>query len=128
MLLLRKKNARGSWLPVVCFNWSTCTSTVPEENFPTSQRKAPDGNKDVWKCRSSRQGKYFLTCIKCTTDFLSNLHDPLTKFPGVDHFYRKSGSWGTIFPLKMSVQGTKIFRTKISVTVHATSPEGLQDK
>jgi len=57
----------------VCFNWSTRASTVPGENFPTSQRKAPDGNKDVWNCRSSRQGKDFLTCI--TTDCLSNLHD-----------------------------------------------------
>jgi len=30
----------------------------------------------MWKCRSSRQGKDFLTCIKCTRDCLSNLHNP----------------------------------------------------
>jgi len=41
-----------------------------------------------------------------------------TKFPGADHFYRKNVSWGTIFPLKISVRGTKIFRTKIPVTGH----------
>ena len=51
-------------------------AAVPAENFPTSQRKAPDGNNDVWKCRSSRQGKDFLTCIKCTRDCISNLHNP----------------------------------------------------
>jgi len=39
-----------------------------------------------------------------------------TKFPGADHFYQKNGSWGTIFPLKISVQGTKILRTKTLVT------------
>ena len=39
-----------------------------------------------------------------------------TKFPGADHFYRKNGSWGTIFPPKFLVWGTKIFRTKIPVT------------
>jgi len=40
-----------------------------------------------------------------------------TKFPGAENFYRKNGSWGTIFLLKISVRGTKIFRTKIPVTV-----------
>jgi len=39
-----------------------------------------------------------------------------TKFPWVDHFYQKNGSWGTIFALKISVRGTEIFRTKIPVT------------
>ena len=43
-----------------------------------------------------------------------------TKFPGTDHFYRKNGSWGTIFPPKISVRGTKIFRTKIPVTVQTS--------
>jgi len=38
------------------------------------------------------------------------------KFPGAEYFYRKNGSWETIFPLKISVWGTKIFRTKIPVT------------
>jgi len=46
---------------------------VPGENFSSSERMAPDGNKDVWTCRSSRQGKDFLTCIKCTTDCLHDL-------------------------------------------------------
>ena len=39
-----------------------------------------------------------------------------TKFPGADHFYQKNGSCGTIFLLKISVWGTKIFTTKIPVT------------
>ena len=39
-----------------------------------------------------------------------------TKLPGADHFYRKNGSWGTIFPMKILVRGTKILRTKIPVT------------
>jgi len=38
------------------------------------------------------------------------------KFPGEDHFNQKNGSWGTIFPLKILVWGSKIFRTKILVT------------
>jgi len=49
------------------------------------------------------------------TDYLSNLHN-LDQIPGADHFYRRNGSWGTIFPLKISVRGNKIFRTKIPVT------------
>jgi len=36
-----------------------------------------------------------------------------TKFPGTDHFYRKKWVLGD---LKISVQGTEIFRTKIPVT------------
>jgi len=52
----------------------------------------------------------------CSTNCLS-ICMTQTKFPGVDHFYRKSGSWGTIFPQKILVWGTKIFRTKIPVTV-----------
>jgi len=58
-------------------------STVPGEKLPTSQRKASDGNKDVWKCRSSRDGKDFLTCIQCTTVFPICM--TWTEFPGTDN-------------------------------------------
>jgi len=63
---------------VVCFNWSTRASArrCPRRELINQSEKAPDGNKDVWKCRSSRHGKDFLTCIKCTRDCLSNLHNP----------------------------------------------------
>jgi len=71
----------------------------------------------MWTCRSSRQGKDFLTCVKCTTDSLSNLHDPDQVSRGGPFLLKKNGSWGTIFPLKILVQGTKIFRSKIPVTV-----------
>ena len=96
-------------------------STVPGEKLPTSQRKAPDGNKDVWKCGSSRQGKDFLTCIQCTTDCLSNLHDPDQISRGVTTFTDKM-TRSSIFPLKISVRGTQTFRTKIPVKtpVHCT--------
>jgi len=97
-------------------------STVPGEKLPTSQRKGLDRNKDVWKCRSSRQGKDFLTCIQYTTDWLSNLHDPDQISRGMTTFTEKNGSQGTIFPLKISVRGTQTFRTKIpaKIPVHCT--------
>ena len=47
---------------------SRCSTFGVWKGGSTSQRKAPDENKDVWNCRNSRQGKDFLTCVKCTTD------------------------------------------------------------
>jgi len=73
--------------PVVCFNWSTRANAwrCPSRELPNQSEKGSNGSKDVWKCRSSRQGKDFLTCIKCTRDCLSTC-ETRTKFPGADHF------------------------------------------
>jgi len=57
-------------------------SAVPREKLPTSQRKAPDANKDVWKCRGSRQEIDLLTRIQCTTTGFP-LCMTQTKFQGV---------------------------------------------
>jgi len=63
--------------PVVCFNWSTRTSTqsCPRKEAPNQSENGSRREQGCVEMRSSRQGKVFLTCIKCTTDCLSNLHD-----------------------------------------------------
>jgi len=66
--------------------------------------------------------KTSLHVLKCTTDCLSNLYNPDQISRGGPFLPKKNGSLGTIFPLKISVQGTNIFRTKIPVTVPRLQP------
>ena len=86
----------------ICF---LSSFVVGQERTSQPVRERLQMGTRTWTCRSSRQGKDFLTCIKCITDCLSNLHDS-----------DQISTWGTIFPPKISVRGTKIFRTKIPVT------------
>jgi len=56
---------------------------------------------------------------------VSNLHD-LDQISRGGPFLQKSGSWETIFSMKISVRETKIFRTKIPVTGLSTKLSNVQ--
>ena len=90
-------------------------STVPGENLPPVRERLQMGTRTCGTVGAVDKEKTSLHVLNVPLTVFP-ICMTRTKFPGMDHFYRKNGSWGTIFPLKISVRGTKIFRTKIPVT------------